>query len=259
MSAADQAIKAIDEALSDLAALGDPNDARGEEFYTFYTRLDRWQGITAQVLREVVSNDEAAILLAHGRRKSPPDTLEGQVTRARAFLTGLKADIARNPARVLKPVVPASADTDIKLSREGVFFKGQHFDAMRFVGRVLSQATASILIVDGYPGEALLGLLAEKGASVTVRILTKPEQATGKLKTLVDAFNKQHGGLSVRASAAFHDRFVVVDDRDFYHFGASLKDVGSKGFMFSVIEEPAVVAAVRQAVEEDWDSATPIV
>ena len=31
-----------------------------------------------------------------------------------------------------------------------------------------------------------------------------------------------------KVTGAFHDRFLIVDDKDLYHFGASLKDLGRK-------------------------------
>lgn len=38
-----------------------------------------------------------------------------------------------------------------------------------------------------------------------------------------------------------HDRFLIIDDTDLYHFGASLKDLGKKWFAFSKMEIEAMV------------------
>ena len=38
--------------------------------------------------------------------------------------------------------------------------------------------------------------------------------------------NKQNPMLTVKAVGVFHDRFMILDDRELYHFGASLKDLG---------------------------------
>ncbi|MSO62614.1 MAG: hypothetical protein EXQ50_11080 [Acidobacteria bacterium] len=66
------------------------------------------------------------------------------------------------------------------------------------------------------------------------------------------ACQSQYGGLSVRTSDAFHDRFVVVDGTEFYHFGASIKDAGNKGSMFSRIEESAVINAIQAEWQKQW-------
>lgn len=142
----------------------------------------------------------------------------------------------------------------MKVTREGGFFAGQYFDALRHVTEILSHAQRSIVIIDGYINEDVLKLLTPKGPEVEVNILTK--DVSPALSTAATAFNKQYGKLSIRTSQAFHDRFVIVDARDFYHFGASIKDLGHRGFMFSRLEEPEVIDALRTKWAEEWAKAT---
>lgn len=142
-------------------------------------------------------------------------------------------------------------------TREGVFFAGQYFDALQLVRDILSNAQQSIVIIDSYISEDVLKLVSSKDSSVTVEILTK--QVKSALKIAANAFNRQYGGLSIRASEAFHDRFVIVDDQDFYHFGHSIKDLGRSGFMFSRIEEPEVINALRVKWNQEWNRANVIV
>jgi hypothetical protein len=78
-----------------------------------------------------------------------------------------------------------------------------------------------------------------------VEVLTYDKSTTPTFNTLADAFNKEYGGLAVRVSRAFHDRFIAIDGADFFHFGSSNKDAGSRGFMFSKIEEPAVISLFK--------------
>jgi len=60
----------------------------------------------------------------------------------------------------------------------------------------------------------------------------------------------------VKTSSAFHDRFVVIDNATVYHFGASIKDLGKKAFMFSLIEEPEILATLRTKLGVEWGNAT---
>ena len=60
-------------------------------------------------------------------------------------------------------------------------------------------------------------------------------------------FNMQYGGLSVRTSKNFHDRFLIIDDKELYLIGASLKDLGWKCFAFTKLaaaEIPSLKARV---------------
>jgi hypothetical protein len=142
------------------------------------------------------------------------------------------------------------------ISREGVFFAGQYFDALQKIVVILEHADTKIDIIDGYVSSDVLNLLTRKKSSVTVNILTKSVSVDPALEMAASAFNKQYGGLIIRTSSAFHDRFVIIDNKDFYHFGASIKDVGKRGFMFSRIEEEHVIKAIQKKLSEEWNQAT---
>jgi hypothetical protein len=173
----------------------------------------------------------------------------------RRHLELLREDIAYSQ-RMLSGITGDEVSS-ARITREGIFFAGQQFDALQRVREVFSEATTELVVVDAYVNEDLLALLTNKAPSVAVRILTK--RVTASFKVNAVAFNKQYGGLSVRESSEFHDRFVIVDDGMFFHFGASLKDLGGRGFMFSRIEEPDVIEGLRQKLQVAWDPATSIV
>jgi hypothetical protein len=62
--------------------------------------------------------------------------------------------------------------------------------------------------------------------------------------------------LEIRTANDFHDRFVVVDQRECYHIGASIKDAGKKAFLISRLEDPPVIALVHKHIDETWNRAT---
>lgn len=147
----------------------------------------------------------------------------------------------------------AAGPASVEVTREGVFLGGQRFDALHRVINLIEQAGSEIDIIDGYVSRDVLALLTAKQAPVAVKILTMSVEPDLRVEAV--AFNKQYRGLQIRTSGAFHDRFVVIDDTDFYHFGASLKDVGNRGFMFSRIEEPGVIDAFRTGFQQAWNQA----
>ena len=145
----------------------------------------------------------------------------------------------------------------MKVTREGIYFAGQYFDAFQQVSQIFSEAGQSIAIIDGYVDERVLNLLTKKKTAVEVRVLTK--NVSPALTTAAITFNKQYGQqgrLLLRTSSAFHDRFVIIDDKDFFHFGASIKDLGNRGFMFSLIEEAEVKNALLAKLSQEWATAT---
>ena len=122
---------------------------------------------------------------------------------------------------------------------------------------LVASAKKRLSLVDGYVNADTLSLLSGRNASVHVEILTK--DAPPKLIVAAQAFMKQFGSLGIRTSHAFHDRFLLLDDADVYHFGASIKDLGHRGFMFSRVEEPDVIAAILAKYEKEWKGAVAII
>ena len=105
-----------------------------------------------------------------------------------------------------------------------VFFDGRHYEAYSFAKKLVGKATKSILLVDGYCDDVTLDILASKRCGVKVTLATV--EKTPITDTAIAKFNKQNPTLEVRHTGKFHDRFLVIDDKELYHFGASLKDLG---------------------------------
>ena len=208
----------------------------------------RWWNTTANIIREAFGADHPNV----GEFSSSYSTAQTRQEHQQEHLS----DISQRKALLegfieqLETMTPKKPSVSMSLNREGVYFAGQQFDAMLRVSKLLSDAKVSITIIDGYIGEDVLALLSSKAPSVTVSILTKPLPPA--LGVIARAFNSQHGGLTIRSSQAFHDRFVIIDDTEFYHFGASIKDLGKRGFMFSKIEEPEMIDAVRKKFQSEW-------
>ena len=118
---------------------------------------------------------------------------------------------------------------------QGVFYDGQVFDAHVFAAKHILTAKKSILLIDSWVDIVTLELLAKKANGVMVEIVSSPRG--NKLKVSdVAAFNAQYGGLSVRMSENFHDRFLIIDNTELYLIGASLKDLGRKCFAFTKLD-----------------------
>ncbi|WP_417559172.1 hypothetical protein [Mesoflavibacter zeaxanthinifaciens] len=150
----------------------------------------------------------------------------------------------------LDNVEPDDFEPDI--SEEGIFFSGQNFDALLKFNEIISKAKSEIILIDNYLDEKILEVLGSKNPNVKCKILTLKRSLNNTLKAFIDAFNKQHKNLEAKTSSVFHDRFLILDKTDFYHFGASIKDAGNKGFMFSKIEEDFIKKQLMKEIEKEW-------
>lgn len=139
--------------------------------------------------------------------------------------------------KTIEKVLTAIEDKTLK-PKQGIFFDGQVFDAWQFVSDLVRTAKRSIILIDNYVDDSVLSLFAKKKKGVSVTILTK--NISKQLELDVKKYNEQYASLSMKQFNASHDRFMVIDDADLYHFGASLKDLGKKWFAFSKMEMGAV-------------------
>ena len=129
---------------------------------------------------------------------------------------------------------------------QGVFYDGQLWDARAFVDRLVKSARKSLVLVDNWAAVETLDMLAAKRKGVSVLVVTsehrdrKGNPRPNILPADVAKFNAQYPTLSVRFRENFHDRFLVVDDRDLYLIGASLKDLGKKCFGFTKMDSTEI-------------------
>ena len=122
--------------------------------------------------------------------------------------------------------------------KQGIFFDGQVFDAWHFVSDLVRSAKVSIILIDNYIDDCVLSLFSKRKKGVVVTLLTK--KISQQLEQDVQKFNAQYESLSLKSFANSHDRFLIIDDKDIYHIGASLKDLGKKWFAFSKLDASSV-------------------
>ncbi|MDP3561996.1 MAG: hypothetical protein Q8R83_07450 [Legionellaceae bacterium] len=120
------------------------------------------------------------------------------------------------------------------IAKQGVFFDGQVFDAYLFVSKLIRSAKKSIIILDNYIDETVFAQLSKADNKVKVYILTK--NITDTLKLDLKKYNQQYQKVELLKFGLAHDRFLIIDQYDIYHIGASLKDLGTKWFAFSRLD-----------------------
>ncbi len=113
---------------------------------------------------------------------------------------------------------------------QGVFFDGQVFDAYELASKIIHSAKQNIVLIDNYTDETTLTHLSKKGKGVNVLIMTK--NISKQLQLDIQKANEQYGGFTVKIFTKSHDRFLIIDDKEVYHLGASLKDLGKSGSPF---------------------------
>jgi len=130
------------------------------------------------------------------------------------------------------------------IPNQGVFYDGQVFDAYELASKIIRSAKQRIVLIDNYIDETTLTHLAKKNSVVKVLLLS---QNTSKQLLLdVQKADAQYGGFELKTFSLSHDRFLIIDDNEVYHLGASLKDLGKKWFAFSRLDAQSVESLMKQ-------------
>ena len=130
--------------------------------------------------------------------------------------------------------------------KQKIFLNGQIYDAYSLIIDIIKTAENKILIIDNYIDDSILKMLAKKNKDVEVVILTSQNCNIRKLD--IQKFNKQYPTLKLAYTNKFHDRFMIIDSKDLYHIGASLKDLGKKCFAVSRIEDEEYIEKIESKI-----------
>ena len=121
-------------------------------------------------------------------------------------------------------------ESDKLHSENGIFYNGQVFDAYAFVSDIVRSAKSSIILLDNYVDDTVLTLLGKRKENVTATIYTKT--ISNQLRLDVQRYNSQYAPIEIEVFSDAHDRFLIIDNAELYHIGASLKDLGKNGLPF---------------------------
>ena len=161
-------------------------------------------------------------------------------------LNMLEDRVDRRMAKTEQDVVELKEKVDFFVQTQtpplqGVFYDGQLWDARALVLSLVARAKRSLILIDNWTTPETLDLFTKKRKGVKVTIFTSEHFKKGVPKHLISqadisTFNAQYPKLAVRYNETFHDRFLIIDDKELYLIGASLKDLGKKCFAFTKLD-----------------------
>ena len=130
-------------------------------------------------------------------------------------------------------IFEAIQSKDIK-PKQGIFYDGQIYDAYVFVSDLIKSAKQSIQLIDNYIDDSVFTLLLKRESDIDTTIYTK--NITKEIELDLKKYNAQYPNIELKKFNSSHDRFLIIDEKEVYHIGASLKDLGKKWFAFSKLD-----------------------
>ena len=112
----------------------------------------------------------------------------------------------------------------------------------------IAKANESLILIDDYVSKATLDILRRRkdGVSITIYTTSKPRNKDRLSENEIKDFNNQYGKLEVKSDDTFHDRFLIIDNKELYSIGASLKDAGSKTFAINRMDNELILRAMLE-------------
>ena len=238
------------------------NEERFPEDFMFKLSAEEWNNLKCQIGISSWGGDrqlpyaftENGIAMLSSVLRSPT-AIEVNIRIMRAFSAMRRfllanAQMFQRIETVEKRQIATDAKVDSILERldatetplQGVFYDGQLWDARALVLKLIGSAKKSLILIDNWATAETLDLFAKKRKGVKVTIITsehydKKHVPHRKISPAdITTFNAQYPRLAVRYNETFHDRFLIIDDKELYLIGASLKDLGRKCFGFTKMD-----------------------
>jgi len=165
-------------------------------------------------------------------------TFNNRINRIEDNLDTLKDKVQQIDLQINSNLIPT----------QGVFFEGQVFDAYELTSRIIRNAKKSIVLIDNYIDERTLVHLSKKEKSVIVTLLSIDKSA--QLDLDLQKANTQYGNFTWKKFSKSHDRFLIIDQNEVYHLGASLKDLGKKWFAFTLLKPQSISELLKKINDE---------
>ena len=135
-------------------------------------------------------------------------------------------------------------DNDIKLLKETfskfdcisneIFYDGEIYDAYSLLLKIIDTSKKTIIVIDNYVSKEILDVLSKTNKDITI-------YSKNIDNNLISKYNSQYSNVTFKIDNRFHDRFIIIDERDIYHCGASFKDLGKKCFAINKIKDEKMI------------------
>ena len=211
-------------------------EIRGGRRYLPYVFTEQGIAMLAGVLK-----NEIAVKVSISIIKSFIEMRKFLATNGQLFerLTNVEYKLLEHDKKFDKVFDQLQNEENIK---QKIFFEGQIYDAYSLIIDIIKKANKKILIIDNYIDDSVLKMLTKKNKNVEVVLLTSDKSNIQKLD--IQKFNKEYPILKIAKTNKFHDRFIIIDNKEMYHLGASIKDLGKKCFGINKIEDVHIINQV---------------
>ena len=115
-----------------------------------------------------------------------------------------------------------------------IFYDGEIYDAYSLLLKIIDTSKKNIIVIDNYVSKELLDVLSKTNKDITI-------YSKNIDNNLINKYNSQYSNVAFKMDNRFHDRFIIIDESEVYHCGASFKDLGKKCFAINKIKDEKMI------------------
>ena len=138
--------------------------------------------------------------------------------------------------------------------KEKILLEGESYNAYLNVLEILNYASLNIIVVDNYANRVFLDLI--KNIKVKVILITLDSKRLSDIE--ITKYNKQYHNLEIIRNNSFNDRFIVIDNKEIYHLGSSINNLGDKTTTIIKIEDKNNIKALLTSLNKIIDNTNKI-
>ena len=230
--------------------IGTINGRRGEHLkYMPYAFTENGIAMLSGVLRSPTAIEvNISIMRAFVAMRRVFANVEPLLSRVESVERRQISDQSRNEER-FNEIFKKMSEGELPL--QGIFYQGRYWDAKSLLIKFIRRAKKELIVIDAYPGVATLDMLTKRGRGVRIELVT---HSNGELEESdFEAFGKQCGKFTKTICGVCHDRFIIVDQKEIFWSGASLKDAGRLTFAAAKMGAeliPGLLDSIRKATSE---------
>jgi hypothetical protein len=128
--------------------------------------------------------------------------------------------------------------------KEILLLEGQTYDAYSKILDIFKLAKEELIIIDNYADNKVLNMISK--LKVNIMLITKDSKRLNELD--IEKYNSQYNNLKVIRNNTFHDRYIIIDEKEIYHLGASINNAGNKTFSINKLEDKIVIDSLLNTI-----------
>lgn len=124
-----------------------------------------------------------------------------------------------------------------------IIYEGKIYDAYSIMLDILNEAKEEIIIIDNYVNKELLDTLRKIDKKIIILSKNIDDE-------LVKKYKIQYKNAIFINNNPFHDRYIVLDRKEVYVSGMSLKDIGKKYTYINKVNESIFISELLKRIND---------